>query len=391
MVQALGQVFMKRPFDDPFSAVEAVLKAHPLGGLAQATIVDIHAEATSEKMAMGHWCDGRASLVVGTHTHVPTGDAQILSGGTAYQTDAGMCGDYDSVIGMDKLEPLRRFITGMAKARFEPAAGEATLSGVYVETDDRTGQGHAGADDPAGRAAGTGAAMMRSQRLGFVAALLGLGIGWGSTQSLGKIAVSTGHGHFGLIFWQLVVGVGRAGRGAAGAAAGLSAHRGGPALCAADRGDRHDHSEHDLLHLGRASAGGDHVDPDLDRAAARLSHRAVAGDGPLQRDCGCSGLLCGFLGVALIALPQAALPERGGSGLAGGRDGRAALLRDRGRTVVARWGTAGMDPVQAIFAASVVGMVLVLPLVLISGQWIDPTAPSARRNGRWSFRRSSMR
>jgi metallophosphoesterase (TIGR00282 family) len=140
VVQALGQVFMKRPFDDPFSAVEAVLKAHPLGGLAQATIVDIHAEATSEKMAMGHWCDGRASLVVGTHTHVPTGDAQILSGGTAYLTDAGMCGDYDSVIGMDKLEPLRRFITGMAKARFEPAAGEATLSGVYVETDDRTGK-----------------------------------------------------------------------------------------------------------------------------------------------------------------------------------------------------------------------------------------------------------
>ena len=140
VAQALGQVFMKRPFDDPFSAVEAVLKAHPLGGLAQATILDIHAEATSEKMAMGHWCDGRASLVVGTHTHVPTGDAQILSGGTAYLTDAGMCGDYDSVIGMDKAEPLRRFITGMAKGRFEPAEGPATLSGVYVETDDKTGR-----------------------------------------------------------------------------------------------------------------------------------------------------------------------------------------------------------------------------------------------------------
>jgi metallophosphoesterase (TIGR00282 family) len=139
VVQALGQVFMKRPFDDPFSAVEAALKAHPLAGLAQAAIIDIHAEATSEKMAMGHWCDGRASLVVGTHTHVPTGDAQLLPGGTAYQTDAGMCGDYNSVIGMDKAEPLRRFVTGMAKARFEPAAGEATLSGVYVETDDRSG------------------------------------------------------------------------------------------------------------------------------------------------------------------------------------------------------------------------------------------------------------
>jgi metallophosphoesterase (TIGR00282 family) len=138
--QALGQVFMKRPFDDPFSAVEGILKTHPLGGSVQATIVEIHAEATSEKMAMGHWCDGQASLVVGTHTHVPTGDAMILNKGTAYLTDAGMCGDYDSVIGMEKLEPLRRFITGMNSARFEPAGGEATLSGVYVETDDKTGR-----------------------------------------------------------------------------------------------------------------------------------------------------------------------------------------------------------------------------------------------------------
>ncbi len=140
VTQALGQVFMKRPFDDPFSALEAVLKTHALGAAVQATIVDVHAEATSEKMAMGHWCDGQASLVVGTHTHVPTGDAMILKGGTAYLTDAGMCGDYDSVIGMEKMEPLRRFITGMAKGRFEPAEGPATLSGVYVETDDRTGK-----------------------------------------------------------------------------------------------------------------------------------------------------------------------------------------------------------------------------------------------------------
>lgn len=139
VTQALGQVFMKRPFDDPFSALESVLKAHTLGGVVQAAVVDIHAEATSEKMATGHWCDGMASLVVGTHTHVPTGDAMIMPKGTAYQTDAGMCGDYDSVIGMEKLEPLRRFITGMAKSRFEPAGGAATLSGVYVETDDRTG------------------------------------------------------------------------------------------------------------------------------------------------------------------------------------------------------------------------------------------------------------
>lgn len=139
VTQALGQVFMKRPFDDPFSALETVLKQHTLGGVVQAAIVDFHAEATSEKMGMGHWCDGMASLVVGTHTHVPTSDTMILGKGTAYQSDAGMCGDYDSVIGMEKLEPLRRFLTGMAKGRFEPANGEATLSGVYVETDDRTG------------------------------------------------------------------------------------------------------------------------------------------------------------------------------------------------------------------------------------------------------------
>ncbi len=140
VVQALGQVFMKRPFADPFSAVDAVLKAHPLGGQANAILVDMHCEATSEKMGMGHFCDGRASLVVGTHTHIPTADAQVLPGGTGYLTDAGMCGDYDSVIGMEKTEPLRRFVTGMPKGRFQPALGEATISGVLVETDDRSGR-----------------------------------------------------------------------------------------------------------------------------------------------------------------------------------------------------------------------------------------------------------
>ncbi len=140
VTQVLGQVFMKRPFDDPFSALEPVLKAHPLGGMANAVLVDVHCEATSEKMGIGHYCDGRASVVVGTHTQVPTADAQILPGGTAFQADAGMCGDYNSVIGMEKAEPLRRFITGMPKGRFTPATGEATLSGLYVETDDRTGK-----------------------------------------------------------------------------------------------------------------------------------------------------------------------------------------------------------------------------------------------------------
>ncbi|QBY01057.1 TIGR00282 family metallophosphoesterase [Rhodophyticola sp. CCM32] len=140
VTQVLGQVFMKRPFDDPFSALQTTLATYPMGGQAQMVIVDIHAEATSEKMAIGHFCDGRASLVVGTHTHVPTGDAQILPGGTGYMTDAGMCGDYHSVIGMEKAEPLRRFITGMPKERFTPATGEATLSGVYIETDDQSGK-----------------------------------------------------------------------------------------------------------------------------------------------------------------------------------------------------------------------------------------------------------
>lgn len=139
VAQVLGQVFMKRPFDDPFSTLDPVLRAHPRGGLAQASIIDIHCEATSEKMALGHWCDGRATVAVGTHTHVPTADARVLPRGTGYQTDAGMCGDYDSIIGMDKAEPMRRFVTGMAKGRFTPATGPATLSGLFVETDDTSG------------------------------------------------------------------------------------------------------------------------------------------------------------------------------------------------------------------------------------------------------------
>jgi metallophosphoesterase (TIGR00282 family) len=137
---ALGRVFMSKPYDDPFSALDAALKTAPLGGGVDAAIVEIHAEATSEKMAMGWWLDGRASLVVGAHTHVPTADAMILPKGTAYQTDAGMCGDYLSVIGMDRKEPLRRFVTGMSGERFEPSSGAATLAGVFVETDDATGR-----------------------------------------------------------------------------------------------------------------------------------------------------------------------------------------------------------------------------------------------------------
>jgi metallophosphoesterase (TIGR00282 family) len=140
VAQVLGRVFMKQPFDDPFSAIEPVLKAHPPGGLVQASLVDVHCEATSEKAALGWFCDGRASIVVGTHTHIPTADARVLPGGTAFISDAGMCGDYDGVIGMDREEPMRRFLTGMSRGRFAPAAGPATLSGLLVETDDRTGK-----------------------------------------------------------------------------------------------------------------------------------------------------------------------------------------------------------------------------------------------------------
>ncbi|HXS07141.1 MAG TPA: TIGR00282 family metallophosphoesterase [Rhizomicrobium sp.] len=133
VVNVMGRVFMDA-LDDPFAAVDAELAACPLGEAADAIVVDIHAEATSEKMAMGHFCDGRASLVVGTHQHVPTADAQILPGGTAYQTDAGACSDYDSVIGMDKAEPVQRFVRKISGTRFTPATGPATVCGVFVET-----------------------------------------------------------------------------------------------------------------------------------------------------------------------------------------------------------------------------------------------------------------
>ncbi|HEY5289970.1 MAG TPA: TIGR00282 family metallophosphoesterase [Caulobacteraceae bacterium] len=138
VVSLLGRVHMDA-LDDPFAAVDGELNACPLGEAADAIVVDIHAEATSEKMAMGHFCDGRASLVVGTHTHVPTADAQILVGGTAFQTDAGACADYDSVIGNQKEEPLRRFTTRISGGRYRPAEGPATVCGVFLETDDATG------------------------------------------------------------------------------------------------------------------------------------------------------------------------------------------------------------------------------------------------------------
>jgi 2',3'-cyclic-nucleotide 2'-phosphodiesterase len=125
--------------DDPFAALNAVLARYKLGAGVAAIVVDFHAEATSEKMALGHFADGRVSAVLGTHTHVPTADTQILPGGTAYVSDAGMCGDYDSVIGMQKAPSVRRFLTRMPGEKAQPAEGEATLCGVFVAIDDATG------------------------------------------------------------------------------------------------------------------------------------------------------------------------------------------------------------------------------------------------------------
>ncbi len=138
VVNAMGRIFMDA-LDDPFAAVERELAACPLGKGADAIIVDIHAEATSEKQAMGFFCDGRASLVVGTHTHAPTADHRVLRGGTAFISDVGMTGDYDSVIGMHKDEPLTRFLRKIPSARFEPASGPGTLCAVAVETDPASG------------------------------------------------------------------------------------------------------------------------------------------------------------------------------------------------------------------------------------------------------------
>ncbi len=138
ILHAQGQDFM-HPCDDPCTAVDDALGGIQMGRDADAILVDFHAEATSEKYCMGHFLDGRVSLVVGTHTHIPTGDEHIMKGGTAFMCDAGMCGDYDSVIGMDKSEPLTRFMTKIPAGRFSPATGDATLCGVMVVTDDKTG------------------------------------------------------------------------------------------------------------------------------------------------------------------------------------------------------------------------------------------------------------
>ena len=138
VLNAQGQRGMA-PIDDPCAAIDRELADIQLGREADAIIVDFHAETTSEKYSLGHYLDGRVSLVVGTHTHVPTADEQILTGGTGYITDLGMCGDYDSVIGMEKGEPVSRFVSKLNGGRLSPAAGDATLCAVVIDTDPKTG------------------------------------------------------------------------------------------------------------------------------------------------------------------------------------------------------------------------------------------------------------
>ena len=138
VVHAVGRVFMPE-MDCPFAAIEKAVLESPLGEAVDGIFVDFHAEATSEKQAMGYFLDGRVSLVVGSHTHVPTADARILPEGTAFLTDAGMCGCYDSVIGMEEDEPIERFVSRVPKGRFQPKMGEATLSGFCVELAPQSG------------------------------------------------------------------------------------------------------------------------------------------------------------------------------------------------------------------------------------------------------------
>lgn len=139
VVHVMGRLFMDT-LDDPFKALDDILQRYPLGQAVQAVFVDIHAEATSEKMALAQYLDGRVTAVVGTHTHIPTADCQVLPKGTAFQADAGMTGDYNSVIGFRPDIPIQRFVRKFAVEKLTPAEGEATFCGTLIETDDTTGK-----------------------------------------------------------------------------------------------------------------------------------------------------------------------------------------------------------------------------------------------------------
>lgn len=140
IMQVMLRLFMGLSLDDPFNTTKNFLQKEKLGATCNAILIDMHGETTSEKNAFGHFFDGKVSAILGTHTHIPTADAKVLDGGTAYQTDVGMTGNYNSVIGMDKVNPIHGFVKGYrAEGRFSPAEGKTTISGAYIETNDKTG------------------------------------------------------------------------------------------------------------------------------------------------------------------------------------------------------------------------------------------------------------
>jgi len=138
VINLMGNIFMKK-CEDVFEAAKKFIQTVKLKRDADFIIVDLHGEITSEKMAMGYLFDGKATMVVGTHTHVPTSDHRIMEKGTAYQTDIGMCGDYNSVIGMNRDNSLKKFLKDSSVKKHYPALGEATISGLMVQADDKTG------------------------------------------------------------------------------------------------------------------------------------------------------------------------------------------------------------------------------------------------------------
>ena len=140
IIQVVLRLFMNISLDDPFSSIKKFLKSEKLGSTCNSILIDLHGEATSEKNAFAHYLDGQVTAILGTHTHIPTADARLLTNGTAYQTDVGMSGNYDSVIGMDKENPIHLFVRGYRlEGRFVPAKGNVTVCGTFVESDDNTG------------------------------------------------------------------------------------------------------------------------------------------------------------------------------------------------------------------------------------------------------------
>lgn len=138
VAQVMGRLYMD-PLDDPFQSLDHLLAKYVLTANVTGIFIDVHAEASSEKMAMAHFLDGRVSAVIGTHTHIPTADARILSGGTAFQADVGMCGDYNSVIGVEKSMSIWRFTRKMPGEKMKPAEGEASLCFCVIDVNEQTG------------------------------------------------------------------------------------------------------------------------------------------------------------------------------------------------------------------------------------------------------------